>query len=110
MKRHISKEQYDELSDKQKHAAESYYRSQSEPKEAFELFWNVGRMIEYLDEALFYKMFAPKSFNGEWVDIYGFNLSGTLQDKWCDKLWTKVKLTLEEEVQRNPHRFWSSGK
>lgn len=105
MKRHISKEQYSELSEMQKRAAGSYYRRQSEPKEEqFELFWNIGRMIEYLDEASFHNM-ATSDFNGEWIDIYGFNLSGTLQEEWCDKLWAKVKVRLEEEVQRDPHRF-----
>lgn len=103
MKKHISAEQYNELNEKQKRAAESYYRMQSQPKEQNEKFWTVGRMIEYLDEASMKETIS--STNAGWIDIYGFNLSGTPQEDWCDKLWGKVTLRLEEEVKSDPFRF-----
>lgn len=106
MKKYITKEQYSELTVNQKRAAESYFRRQSEPKEhEFELFWNVGRMIEYLDEAAFIEMDTSTDTTFRWVNIYGCNLSGTLQEEWCDKLWEKVKSRLQEEVKADPHRF-----
>ena len=62
-------------------------------------------MIEYLDEAAFAEIASSTNPTARWIDIYGCNLSGTLQEEWCDKLWEKVKLRLEEEVNANPHRF-----
>jgi hypothetical protein len=104
MKWHITTEQYNELSNKERGVAESYFRCQGLPKPNRRAnFWEIGRMIDFLFEAaLLDKSLESTSPKRALIDIYGFNLSGTLREEWCDKLWNKVKQVLAEEVNQYP--------
>lgn len=109
MKHHITEKQLNELTDKQLRVAGSFYRRQGGLKPKFGImFWNIGRMIEYLNEAVFMTKVAKLPIEeGQWYDYYGFNISATPQEEWCDKLWEKVKKTLYEEYDNSPPTRWS---
>lgn len=106
MKSYISEAQYDHLPKQLRSVAESYWRCQSDPRERERhKFWSIGRMIEYLDEYAFLEIAKSMTLTARWDNIYGFNLSGTLQEEWCDKLWDRCKERFQETVDRYPLNF-----
>lgn len=107
MKTYITEAQLNKLSEKQKTLALSYYRRQGQEKEPFNhKFWNIGRMIEFLNELILVQSLKTPVAKTGYLDFYGFNINNTPIEEWCDKLWAKVKKTISEEVKNNPHYFW----
>lgn len=103
MKLHISKAQFDHLPKQQREVAQSYWRLQEDPKEReYHEFWSIGRMIEYLDEYAFLEISGSTTLVARWNNIYGFNLSSTLQEEWCDKLWARCKERFQETIDKDP--------
>lgn len=102
IKNHITQKQLDELSNKQRLIVQSYYRSQGLPKLEFgPEFWSIGRMIEFLNNAILMKSLKVAVNEGKWLDYYGFNLSATLQEQWCDKLWERIKSFTKDKAETN---------
>lgn len=105
MKKHITEQQYEELTKDEKGKADSFYRQQGTPKaENGPEFWDIGNMIEYLGINTVLHALRDPSQSARWLDIYGFDINHTTMDLWCDKLWEKTKrmLALDAEVNKSP--------
>jgi hypothetical protein len=107
MKKHITQQQYEELNAEERGCADSYYIRTGLPKpENGPDFWEIGKMIAYLDEQAMLHSFSEtvESNRGKWMDIYGFPINRTPMSEWCDKLWEKVKrmLAIDYSVNKSP--------